>query len=300
MKNFNLKQLRVFISVAETGSFTASAGQLFLSQSTVSSHIMALEEELGSQLFQREAKKKIQITPAGRRLLPYARDIIQRCQAIEDNISGYSREELVLGASTVPAQHLVPGYVATFLKASPGSSCYIQSGDSEEIIQKLLDNEIQIGFVGTHSNRQALNWELIREDHLVVITANDPSHQKQAEKIQGKDLLTEPLILREQGSGTQAVVDFYLDQTLGSAKMASPLVRTSDPILIKELVARGVGISIMSALSVAAEVESGRLLQFELEDEPVIRKFYMVYRKKAQLSEGAKQFLEIVRGTVSN
>lgn len=293
MKNYNLKQLQVFIKVAEAGSFTTAAAQLFLSQSTVSSHVMALESELGVQLIDRQAKKRIRLTAEGVRLLPFARDIIERCRDIEDNISVYAKEELVIGASTVPAQHLVPDYLAAYLREQPDANIYIKTGDSEEIIQMVLDNEVQIGFVGTHSARQALNWILIKEDHLVVITANDEAHQGMLQDgALGKDLLREPLILREQGSGTQAVVDFYLNRSDHPEK--PPVVRASDPQSIIELVVRGAGISILSALSVAEPVASGKLLQFELEEEPVLRKFYMVHRRNARLTERAEQLIRLV------
>ncbi len=298
MKNFNLKQLEAFTAVAQTRSFTKAASLLFLSQSTISSHVMALETELGVVLFNRETRRGITLTPDAARLLPIAQDILQRCQAIEDNISPYSPQELVIGASTVPAQHLVPDLLASFRREDPSLSFFIHTGDSEEIIRMVLENEVQIGFVGANGNRPALNCRPIWEDHLVVVTPNDEKHQAARDQgLLGKALLTEPLILRERGSGTQALVDFFLSRT-DHAGLMTVSARASDPNCIKELVARGVGISILSGLSVREEVQTGKLLQFELDEPPVLRKFHMITRKNARLSQRVEELAAWVTRTL--
>ncbi|UUM11780.1 selenium metabolism-associated LysR family transcriptional regulator [Clostridiaceae bacterium HFYG-1003] len=296
MKNLNLKQLRVFLTVAEMGSFTGAAMKLFLSQSTVSSHIQALEEDLCVVLFLREAKKQIRLTKEGNRLIPYAREIISRCDALEHSLSGYVEKELVIGASTVPAQSFVPRYVSEFLKKHPGTSVSIHTGDSEEILNLLMNHEIQLGFVGTHYNRQSLTYEAVGEDHLVLVTPNLPEFFQMKERgVYGRELLDQPLILRETGSGTQAMVDFYLNRLEGRKKPLAPVVRTSDPGCIKELVRLGTGVALMSARTVQDAVKTGQVIQFELEEIPVVRRFYMIHRKKGGLSELGQSFLELVR-----
>lgn len=298
MTNFNLKQLRVFIAIVDTGSFTEAARTLYLSQSTVSSHIRALEDELGSSLFLREAKKQVSLTSDGRRLVPHARDILLRCDAIERNLCGYTDKELLIGASTVPAQSLVPSYISRFLQNYPHIGIVIRSGDSEQILKLLLDNDIQIGFVGTYFDRQALVHHLVKEDPLVMITPNTPYYAILKEKgCYGRDLLDEPLILREHGSATQAIADVYLERLgrrIGSRPAA---VRASSPECVKELVRLGCGVSIVSALSVRDQVGSGQLLQFNLEEQPVTRKIYMVCRKNGSHSELVRRFIEQVAAT---
>ncbi len=299
MSNLNLKQLRVFLAVVDARSFTKGAQKLFLSQSTVSSHIKALEDELGVILFQREAKKQVRLTQDGKRLVSHARDIIARCDSIEQSISGYSERELVIGASTVPAQSTVPLLVRSFLRDHPDARFYIPTGDSRQILEMVINNEVQIGFVGTQNERQALVFEPIQEDHLVVITPNTPEYrQLQHKGICGRELLDRPLILREEGSGTQAMVDFYLRRSHVGDETIKLLVRTSDPDCIKELVALGTGISILSASSVKEQMDSGKLLAFELEEPPIVRKFYMVYRKAGVFSDYGKRFMEKVRGSL--
>ena len=201
MSNFNLKQLRVFIETVECGSFTGAAKKMFLSQSTVSNHIQGLEDELGVMLFQREAKKNIQLTQDGRRVYQYAKDIILRCDTLERNIVGYTDHEVIIGASTVPAQSIIPDYISRFIKVHPETTFSVRNGDSEQIHQMLLDGIIQVGFVGSFYNRKALSYDPVAVDRLVMIAPNLPRYQQLKDRgALGRELLTEPMIFREEGS----------------------------------------------------------------------------------------------------
>lgn len=295
MSNFNLKQLRVFIEAVETKSFTGAAKKLYLSQSTVSNHIQTLEEELGVVLFQREAKKNIQLTAEGKRVYQYAKDIILRCDTLERNIVGYTDHEIVIGASTVPSQTVIPGYISEFLNVHREAAFSIRDGDSEQIHQMLMDGQIQVGFVGSFYNRKALFYEPVAEDRLVMITPNTPKFATlKANGAKGSQLLDEPLVFREAGSGTQIMADNYLSATHTDIRNIHTVARVSSPEVTKELVRRGVGVAFVSNLTVADEVADGTLLQFELEDQPVARKIYMVYRKKGNMGELAQEFISYV------
>ena len=103
MLDINLKQLEVFVTTAEYGSFTRAADVLYLSQSTVSSHIRSLEETLGVLLFDRAARRTVALTEAGKRIYPTAREIVDRCRALQSNLPEREGNLLTGGASTVPA-----------------------------------------------------------------------------------------------------------------------------------------------------------------------------------------------------
>ena len=111
-------------------------------------------------------------------------------------------------------------------------------------------------------------------------------------------LLEEPMIFRDRGSGTQKMINNYLSARDMDASKVQVRYYASDPEMLQELVALGAGVSILSALSVEEQVRAGKLLTFELEQEPVSRHIYMVYRKKGALSELAKAFVEQVRKSV--
>lgn len=296
MSNISLKQLEVLIAVVECGNFTKAAEHLYLAQSTVSSHISALEEALHVTLFRRESKKCVTLTADGKRVYQYAKDVVGRCNALESALNAERQRELVLGASSAPSKSLLPEQIRRFSESHPECCCVVKSGDSERIQQMVLDGDIQIGFVGSTDNRQALTYECVAEDRLVLITPNTPRFALLKEQgVLGRALLGEPMVFRDHGSGTQKMVDNYLSTQDGDAKREHGRYYVSDPELLQELVALGCGVSILSALSVQEQVAAGKLLTFELEEKPVSRNIYMVYRKKSDLSDLARGFAQQVR-----
>ena len=160
----------------------------------------------------------------------------------------------------------------------------------------VLDGDVQIGFVGSTDNRQQLCYERIARDRLVLITANTPRFAKlQAQGVLGRELLSEPLIFRDRGSGTQKMIDNYLSSREDGNFTPDVRFYTADPEMLQELVSMGAGVSILSALSVEERVKAGKLLCFELEETPFYRNIYMVYQRKGTLSELAKAFVAMMR-----
>ena len=298
--NISLKQLEVFVTIVECGNFTEAGKKLYLAQSTVSSHITALEEALRVSLFRRESKRTIELTADGKRVYQYAKDVVGKCNALEAAVALEERRELVIGASTVPSKSLLPAKMIAFQKTHPECCCVVRGGDTEQVQQMVLDGDVQIGFVGSTDNRQQLCYEQIAQDRLVLITPNTPrfAHLKQ-QGVPGKELLREPLIFRDRGSGTQKMIDNYLS-TLEEDNF-TPEIRfyAADPEMIQSLVAQGAGVSILSALCVEERVRSGELLAFELDQSPVHRNIYMVYQKKGALSELARAFVAMMRADLS-
>lgn len=296
MDTFNLRQLEIFVATVDCGSFTEAAERLYLAQSTVSSNIQTLEESLHTVLFRRESKRHFTLTPDGKRVYQYAQDILAKCSALRSDVMGDPLRELSLGASTVPAHSLLPQYIAAFSAVFPSSCCNLRCGDSGQIHQLLLDGDIQLGFVGSADDRQNLLYEPIAEDHLVMITPNTPRFAAlQSQGVLGHALFTEPVIFREHGSGTQKIIDNYLSSLRLDPHVIHTVAYVSDPAVLQRLVAEGAGVSILSSLAVEEQVRAGRLLQFELEEQPVQRSIYMAWRKKGSLSVLARSFADIVR-----
>lgn len=294
--NISLKQLEVFVTIVECGNFTEAGKKLYLAQSTVSSHITALEEALRVSLFRRESKRTIELTADGKRVYQYAKDVVGKCNALEAAVALEERRELVIGASTVPSKSLLPEKMIEFQKAHPECCCVVRGGDTEQVQQMVLDGDVQIGFVGSTDNRQQLCYEQIAQDRLVLITPNNARFTRLKQQgVTGKELLREPLIFRDRGSGTQKMINNYLS-TLEEGNF-TPDIRfyAADPEMIQSLVAQGAGVSILSALCVEERVRSGELLTFELDQTPVYRNIYMVYQKKGALSELARAFVAMMR-----
>lgn len=296
MERLNLRQLEIFSAVVDAGSFTAAAEKLYLAQSTVSDNVRALEELLHLKLFHRESKRRLTLTLEGKRVYRYAQDILGRCSALLLDVAVDSALELTLGASTVPAQSLLPGYMARFARENPACRCTLLCGDSAAVQQMLLNGDIHLGFVGSADDRQDLIYEPIAEDRLVLITPNTPRFAAlKTQGVLGRELFREPFLFRERGSGTQKVIDNYLSEIRLDPQVIHTVAYVSDPTVLQRLVAEGTGVSILSALAVQETVAAGQLLQFELDETPVRRSIYMARRRKSSMSAPARTFAELVR-----
>ena len=299
MSNISLKQLEVFVTVADCGSFTEAGRKLYLSQSTVSSHISALEESLGTVLIRRDVRRHIALTADGKRVYQYAKDVLIKCDALEEAVSGPVRRELVIGASAAPSKNLLPQHIFRFANTYPECCCVVKNGSSEQIQKMVLEGDVQIGFVGSTDNHQALHYEKVAEDRLVLITPNTPRFAAlHASGVLGRTLLGEPMIFRDMGSGTQKMINNYLSSREVDLRKVKVKYYISNPELLQELVATGAGVSILSALSVQDRVCEGKLLAFELESAPLRRNIYMVTRKNSGLSELGKAFVAQVQKSV--
>lgn len=301
MMKFSLKQLEIFVAVAELNSFTKAAGALYLTQSTVSAHISSLESALQVQLFFRDTKRNIQLTPQGKKVYPAAKRILSDCGELAA-IAQNHREELplLLGASTVPGQYLLPDLLSAFLLRHSGCRYLLKRGDSQQIHTLLNAGSIRFGFVGTMLDADNLEYIPIGEDRLVMVTANNAYYQeKQRQGALGCDLLWEPTVAREEGSGTDQTVAAYMRQHNYPLSQLKIVARIDNPETIKSMVAQGAGVSILSALAVREEVTAGKLLAFELDADGLHRTLYIVTKKNERCTGMEQQFLRFCRAFFS-
>ena len=295
MLKINLKQLEAFVATAEFSSFTKAAEVMFLTQSTVSSHISALENTLGVRLIRRSARQRVTLTQEGEKVYRDAKDILDRCQALQDLGSCGWESRLVIGASTVPGQCLLPELMTKFLEQHPASRYVQLRGDSAQIHQYLAQGKANVGFVGTTLNTREYHYHPVAVDRLVLITANqEPFRSAWQQGVSGLKLLDRPMILREENSGTRQEMEHFLSRNGISVENLNIIAQIDNPEAIKSSVSRNLGISIMSALAAREEILSGRLLSFELGDQGAFRKIYVTCRKDGILSPEEKAFLDFV------
>ena len=286
MLEFNLKQLEAFAAAAEQGSFTKAAQSLYLTQSTVSAHIQTLEKALGRPLFLRDARRAVTLTDAGRAVYPQAREILSRCQALQELFREDGRtDRLELAASTVPCQCLLPELMAGFLAARPGCRYQLRRGDSAQVHRWLAAGEVRLGFAGTQLDPQAFRYQPLLRDRLVLVTADTPRFRALRNGgALGADLLDEPMILREPGSGTRRQFDSYL-RSLGRDPDSLQIVAEIDqPDIILSAVAAGMGAAVCSRLAARQDLQDGRLLAFDLADGGFYRELYLICLRDAALS----------------
>lgn len=296
MLKINLKQLEAFVATAEYSSFTKAAEVMFLTQSTVSSHISALESTLGVRLIQRSARQRVTLTKEGELVYREAKDILDRCQALQDLKNHDRRNQLVIGASSVPGQCLMPELMADFLELYPQSHYVQLRGDSMRIHQYLAQGKANLGFVGIAANPKEYHYHPVAEDRLVLITAcKEPYQTLHQNGTSGLDMLHMPMILREENSGTRQEMEQYLLRNHISPENLNIIAQIDNPEAIRSSVNRGLGVSIMSVLAAREYLLSNRLLSFELGDQGAFRKIYLCWRKDALLTQAEQNFLEFVR-----
>ena len=296
MLKINLKQLEAFVATAEFSSVTKAAEVLYLTQSTVSSHISALEETLGLRLIQRSARQRVSLTKEGTLVYREAKDILERCQALQDLKNHDRQNQLVIGASSVPGQCLMPELMADYLALCPNCHYVQLRGDSIRIHQYLAQGIANLGFVGIATTPKEYHYHPVAEDRLVLITANkEPYQTLHRQGISGLALLDQPMILREENSGTRQEMERYLLRNQVPPEKLNIIAQIDNPEAIRSSVSRGLGVSIMSVLAAREYLLSGRLLSFELGDQGAFRKIYLCWRKDALLSPAEQKFLEFVQ-----
>lgn len=301
MLDITLRQLEIFAATVEYRSFTRAAESLYITQSTVSAHIAALEETLGVPLLLRGARRQLSLTAEGRQVYAAALDILDRCAALRSLSVAEEGETLLLGASTVPAQYLLPALLRDFLHRRPDTRYQLRRGDSQTVHQLLEQGEIHVGFAGAALDKKRFAYRTVAEDRLVLATANEPRFQEARQS--GTDacelLLREPFLAREPGSGTARALEAYLSGRGIAPEALHTAARIESPEVLKSAVIQGLGVAVLSELAVRQEAADGRLLLFE-PAEPITRRIYMVLRREMPLSPAEEAFTAFVRETRKN
>ncbi len=291
----DLKQLETFITVVEWDSFSEAAKRLYLTQPTISTHIKQIENELNTKLLKRTTKK-LELTKEGREFYTYAKSISRIMQSIEDSFSKKNITTFNIGASSVPATYILPSLLAKYHKSHIQTLINIIQSDSMTTIDGVLDGSINLGIVGMTTMDKDLKFEKILSDRLVVVTPyNDYYKALKKNNIKINSILKEPIIFREQGSGTLKESMKMID-ALGISKNSLNLIATANSTeTLKQCIRSGLGISIMSKLSVEEEINNNELIAFKIDDFESVRHFYLVYRANTVLSEPVMDFVKFTK-----
>lgn len=300
MIEYTLRQLEVFAAAAEQESLTRAAELLHLTQSTASTHLRTLEQVLGVTLLLRRGQGGVALSEDGRRLYPLAKKILSQCQALSEAATDPHRLSslpLMLGASTVPGQYMLPELMAAFVQRHPQSRYELRHGDSAQIHRLLQNGQVRLGFVGTRTEAEGMVYYPLLQDELVMVTPNTAPYQAlQRRGVWGRELLGEPTIAREQGSGTDRTLQQYMARTGYDTRNLRIVARLEDPEAVKRMVTQGAGVSVLSALSVRQEQADGRVLVFPMDETGLQRVIYLAHRQNLTPTAAEKQFLTFVQG----
>ena len=290
-----LRQLQSLMAVVECKSFSKAAEKLFISQPTISTHIRMLEEELNSRLIIRTTKS-IEVTMHGRELYECAHQIF----SLKDNLVQRWAEEnkkiIRVGASTIPADYILPEVLPVFRKYEPDIKFYIHQNDSQNIISGLLNGNFSLGMVGMKQQEKMISFVPFYQDEMVMITPKKERFLNiNKDNFSLKDIIfNEPIILREQGSGSKKSIETYFEKMSINEEDLQIIARLNDQESIKKLVASGLGISFISEKAVEDSAKE-KLLVFKLPNYSTKRNLYFAYRKDYILQEHIVRFIKFVQ-----
>lgn len=273
LENFRLK---VFRAVAEHLNFHKAAEQLFLTQPAVTLQIKALEEDLGVRLFDRAAGR-ISLTRHGSTLLGYATRMANLAAEAEEELrckEGKVSGHLSLGVSTTIAQYVLPRLLGAFLAEYPAVEFALQSGNTSQIVQLLLDGKVAIGLIEGPSRARGVRCEPFMEDELVLITPP----QLAIDHLTASQFVATSLLMREQGSGSRRVVETALAKAGFKLKSFKNVIYLDSSEAIKSAVEGGLGIAFVSRWAISKELELGTLKVARVSGVTVKRHFALITR----------------------
>ncbi|HEY6873865.1 MAG TPA: selenium metabolism-associated LysR family transcriptional regulator [Geobacteraceae bacterium] len=292
----NLKQLEIFLAVAETGSFSKGAEATFITQSTASQHISSLENDFGVRLLDRTGKGAL-LTEGGKVLFQHARQVIADVRAIHQamrRFTGIEDVELRIGGSNIPANYMIPDLLPTVIGRFPLLRLTLIQGDSRDILEKLAREEIELGVVGSRFDEEEFDFAPLGRDEISLVV--NRGHKWNGRKyVEPAELAGEPMILREPGSGTGRTVGDALRNAGFPPEKLKVTACLGSNEAVKNAVMSGLGVSFVSELSVRKELEREELAIVKVKGLKISRRFYLASRAGRELSPAAKAFAAVIR-----
>lgn len=290
----DFKQLQSFVTVVECKSFTKAAQCLFVSQPTISAHIRALEEELQTALIIRTTKS-IEVTPKGKSVYEDAVNILGIKAHMLQSCAAEQKEILRVAASTIPAAYILPEILPIFGRHYPHVYFSIQRTENPGVIEGVAEGRFDLGFTTVCPDELLLSLPVCR-DRMVLITpvsAHFLSMQSQPDA-PVEQLLANPIILREKSNAGEKQANRYLAELGYDEQQLDVVARANDQETVKNLVAGGMGVSLISYRAARSFIEEKRVLCFEL---PVNseKTIYLTYKKADWRSGSIVRFARFVR-----
>jgi LysR family transcriptional regulator, low CO2-responsive transcriptional regulator len=292
------RQLRAFVTVVRTGSFTAAARELFLSQSAISHSLRTLEEDIGCRLLNRVNKKTI-LTPAGEHLLHHAEKILGQMNSARTELTKlneWGRSKIRVGASTTACQYILPGVLTAFKDDFPKCHVTIEPGDTPELISHLHDRQIDLAVGLEPKHLEQLEYSGLFTDELSFVVSPEHPWAKQGHCTRA-DIPTQNYIFYSKNSFTFRMVEKYFaedDMVLNS------VMELGSMEAIKEMVKLGMGVSVLAAWLVRRELEEGTLVSLPLGRRKLKRNWGVISWRNRPLSHPEQAFVDLCRKATVN
>lgn len=286
-------QLKVFCTVTRSQSFSKAAKLLHMSQPAVSTQIKNLEEYYEGQLFERTPHGVV-LTKAGEVFYSYAEKILDLYDEMEQQLEGVLQRkshQIVVGASTTIGNVSLPCSIYLFKEEYPEVSIRLQIANSDEVLRKVMANEVDIAVIEGYHESPELNAIPVTSDELVLIA---PQHSQEEGSISLEKFLKKPLILREDGSGTRKILAAALTQHGHCINDLNVITEMTTIDAIKSAVEAGLGEAIVPRLAVRKEAYLGSLKILTIDGMEMPLDFNIIYPVHKSLSTAAKRFIRFL------
>jgi DNA-binding transcriptional LysR family regulator len=288
---YSLRQLEIFVAISRTASVSRAAEDLSLSQSATSTSLSEFEKQFDLQLFDRVGKS-LRINETGQQLLPRAVELLDRAKEIEDLLHGHAGfGHMKIGATLTVGNYLATILVARFLQQHPESRIQLQVHNTSNIVQQIANHELDLGLIEGDCHHPDIEVQPWVADELVVFSA--PNHPlARLGKLKMEQLLQEPWILREKGSGTRETFDRAFHNHHAKLNIRLELEHTE---AIKRAVESGLGIGCISRLALKDAFRRGSLVPLATPNLDLGRYFYFLWHKQKYQTTGMREFLNVCR-----
>ena len=286
-----LTQLRSFLAVLETGSVTAAAEELYVTQPSVSAAVSALSKELGVELTNRMGRS-VEPSAAGEAFAPYAADVIglldQGARAARE-AAGAAARELRIAAVTTAAEHIVPQLVQEFSASHPELTLTLDVGNRERVFRELASHTADVAIGGRPPPNGQLSGEPFLDNPILLITApGDPLARRRSVPV--GELGMRPWLLREPGSGTRAMTEEFLARH----ELSPPMLTLGSNGAIKQAARAGLGVSLQSRAATALELKHRMLDTISLSEPIPKRQWFVLWPSVGPLREPVREFVDFV------
>ncbi|GAA4376856.1 LysR family transcriptional regulator [Hymenobacter koreensis] len=285
-------RLRVFQAVARHLSFTKAAQELFITQPAVTKHVSELERSYGQRMFERRAGR-VGLTQAGQLLLTYANQVTELHHHLAEQLHGLhdaAAGRLRLGASTTLAQYVIPPILPGFQAAYPRVELTLLNGNTEHIADALLRGQIELGFVEGQVKNRDLHYELLLHDELLAVRRASSSGPP-TRPLPLAEVLKQPWVLRERGSGTLEVLEFALREHKVKLAQLPVALYLDNTEAIKSYIEASDALGFVSKRAIEKDVAAGRLEIVPVQDLHLSRRFDAVWVQGQPLPSPAQRFL---------
>jgi DNA-binding transcriptional LysR family regulator len=295
--SLNVHQLHIFYTVAERGSFSSAAQALHMTQPAVTMQIQALEERFGVKLLLRSTKK-LELTEAGHCLLPQARKAIELMEETDAVMARYVetlKGQLLFAASLTIGEYVLPRLLGPFLREHPEMSVSMRIMNTSEIVEEIAHHGLAFGLVEASTDDAAVVAEPVMNDELTLVVP--PAHPfAERGEVELEEVLAEPFVLRERGSGTRQVLVEELEKIGVTEDRLRIVSDFGSNGAVKSAVEAGIGLTVLSAWSIKNEVSLGLLKPVRIRNVNFRRQFYAVRSPSTELPFHAAVLLQYLRG----